>query len=281
MVFLLFIFFFTYNRNNEYNLGLKLLASSDFEQASNVFENLGQYKDSESLYFESIYQQALQIYSTDYLTSIKLFLSLNDYKESNTYVINYRNDIIEQSNDLINQRKLIESQTLVNNALGVLENDTELLRQLSIIDEFKPLNLIEIEPFDEDGNIFFETEYRYYLVSTMDYTPFTDNEGNIYDNGIQVRVGYRFSSIDYIEFDVDGYNKLEGTLILNYEDRDNSKSGYLNIFGDDVLLYKSPGVKRGFLTQKISIDIQSVKILRIEFTGEYSTLSFVEPTLYK
>ena len=182
---------------------------------------------------------------------------------------------------MINQRKLIESQTLVNNALGVLENDTELLRQLSIIDEFKPLNLIEIEPFDEDGNIFFETEYRYYLVSTMDYTPFTDNEGNIYDNGIQVRVGYRFSSIDYIEFDVDGYNKLEGTLILNYEDRDNSKSGYLNIFGDDVLLYKSPGVKRGFLTQKISIDIQSVKILRIEFTGEYSTLSFVEPTLYK
>ena len=46
-------------------------------------------------------------------------------------------------------------------------------------------------------------------------------------------------SESYLEYKVAQYNYLSGTLILNYILRSNTGDGYMRVYGDDVLIYKS------------------------------------------
>ena len=83
------------------------------------------------------------------------------------------------------------------------------------------------------------------------------------------------------EYYVKDFSTFSGIIIMNYEFMTLEYGGYVNIYGDDRLLYSSAEVKKGYIPMSFNIDISNVNILRIEFTGYFKTISIAEPCLIR
>ena len=150
----------------------------------------------------------------------------------------------------------------------------------SFVEEYKPVYLLNMDTYAESGYIHVDTMYSYNtVVSAKDV--YKDNLGNTYSWGMNRRVPNFSMSKSYMEYKVTQYNYLSGTLILNYETRSNTEAGYMRVYGDDVLIYTSPDICKGFEPLYINIDISGVDVIRIEFDGKYQNVSFIEPSLSK
>lgn len=77
-----------------------------------------------------------------------------------------------------------------------------------------------------------------------------------------------------VSYNLDGkYNKVSGTIFVDYYSKDRSNIGYFEAYGDGELIYTSPKMSRNFLPTDISFDVKGVKILEIHLyenkTDEY------------
>lgn len=75
--------------NSKYNKAMKLYNNRNYSEAINVFEELGDYKNSTDMLRDSKYENAVSLYDRkEYKNAIKQFKALNGYRNSKEYVQN-------------------------------------------------------------------------------------------------------------------------------------------------------------------------------------------------
>ena len=166
--------------------------------------------------------------------------------------------------------------TKANNKKG-----KKITKKIYVKVESKEKDLVYFDTYAQSGYICASETYKSYTSGMDSSNKFTDNLGKTYRNGINRRIPNFSLEDSYIEYRVDDYNYLKGVVILNYWSRSSEKEGYMKIFGDGEEIYCTPGVKKGVDPFDVNLDISGIRVLRIEFTGEYSNLSFVEPKVGK
>lgn len=137
--------------------------------------------------------------------------------------------------------------TAAQNKLG--END-RLTAALEKYQGYIPVYLNELEYFDASD--------AFYEDSNM-----VDNYENEYKSGLCMygAVGHGGSVRYYINGQ---YSTFSGACIIKKNQRDSDiNGGYIEIYGDDVLLYTSPRMEPDSMPQNFSIDISGVAFLRI------------------
>ncbi len=157
----------------------------------------------------------------------------------------------------------------------------KITKKIYVKVEPKEKELVYFKTYAESGYIYVGDKYNGYWAGMFDDTMFTDNLGKTYKNGINWRRPNFSISDSYVEYRVDEYNYLKGTIILNYSERSEEKAGYMKLYGDGELIYTSPEVKKGADPFEVNLDISGIRVLRIEFEGQTSNLSFVEPKVGK
>ena len=123
----------------------------------------------------------------------------------------------------------------------------------------------------------------YYAASDQNafiyYDNVRDNLGNIYANGIGGSDGYSKSWQSY--YLNSQFKKMEGIVVLNDETKDQeSDKTYIWIYADDTLIFQSNNVSKGYTSEKISLDLTDVKILRVEIQGK-TMIRLVDCIIYK
>lgn len=92
----------------EYRQAIKLKESEDFNNAIILFEKLGKYKDSVNMLRETTYQLALfYIESGDYENAYEQLQGLGDYKEAKLYLSKYKYVLKEKQYTDFNAKKTI------------------------------------------------------------------------------------------------------------------------------------------------------------------------------
>ena len=189
----------------------------------------------------------------------------------------YKNNVETEAVSILRRSGYSEFTEFVRSKENILFSRSE---SDSFINQYKPVYLLNVDTYAEDGYIYIGTDYAYYTAGNSKDV-YKDNLGNTYSWGINRRVPNYSMSDSYIEYRVTEYNNLSGTLILNYDSRSNTEAGYMRIYGDDALIYTSPAICKGFDPLYINIDISGVDIIRLEIDGFYSNVSFIEPSVSK
>jgi hypothetical protein len=98
------------------------------------------------------------------------------------------------------------------------------------------------------------------------YTLVKDNMGNTYGNGFGGNNGF---GDNFREVNLGGaYKKIQGTIVLNYDNRTQTNDkALMYIHGDGELLYTSPAITAGIEPVSFSVDISGVAVLKITLYG--------------
>lgn len=80
--------------NNSYNSAVTLMESGNYEEANEIFESLGGFKDSQELSKESVYRMASELIEDDRAEeAISVLSSIPDYKDSENLITNLQTEI--------------------------------------------------------------------------------------------------------------------------------------------------------------------------------------------
>lgn len=152
---------------------------------------------------------------------------------------------------------------VITTAQNTLGEDERLTAALEEYQSYIPVYLNELDYFD--GSPFYCVQYR---------DNETDNYGNTYKYALWItqEEGARF----YL---AGNYSTLTGTCAMHDRQRNTSASGYIEIYGDEVLLYTSPTMVSDSQPQDFSIDISNVTFLRIATHGIGSYSGMKPPML--
>lgn len=141
--------------------------------------------------------------------------------------------------------------TAAQNKLG--END-RLTAALEKYQGYIPVYLNELEYFDSTKD----------AGSINIYSNIIDNYENEYQYGINMYNAYRGDTIRY--YLAGEYSTLSGTCaMLKSQRNDDFAGGYIEIYGDDVLLFATSSMLPDSRPQNFSVDISSVAFLSIVF----------------
>lgn len=142
--------------------------------------------------------------------------------------------------------------------------DDEALQQaIDTYQSYMPVYLADLDYFES------------YKGFTRAKENLTDNLGNAHNKPIGVGDSYGYNGPPnvYEVYKLNaGYERMTGCFYLRYINRNDKKSGTLNIYGNDKLLYTSSGMKAGVEPVTFDIDLTGVDLLKVEFdTGrEYA-----------
>lgn len=275
----------------QYNTAKKLFEESNLIDAQKIFIKIKDYSDAKAYLDEigiKLYEEAAEYYEIkDYIECAKIIDRIDTSEEWNDYakaVIlmetvkeENKNNIETEAISILRKNGYNDFASFVRSKESILYTSSEVD---SFVEEYKPMYLMNMDTYAESGYIHVGTEYsRDTGMGTNDV--YKDNLGNTYLWGMNRRAPTFSLSESYMEYKVTQYNYLSGTLILNYVTRSNTDAGYLRVYGDDVLIYTSPDICKGFEPLFINIDISNVDVIRIEFDGEYQNVSFIEPSASK
>lgn len=109
----------------------------------------------------------------------------------------------------------------------------------------------------------------------------TDSLGNNYTDALVFNGGLKNREIEYY---INGkYTSVSGVLAMDHSARENA-SGYIAIYGDDVLLYTSPEITRKTEAFSFNVSMSGVKYLKIQFVrtmDDYANILLADVTLNK
>lgn len=99
------------------------------------------------------------------------------------------------------------------------------------------------------------------------YDMVVDNFGNTYSNGLGGQDAY---NENWAEYKLNKqYSTFTGTVVMNSEYKgESSDITYVNIYGDDILLYTSPLIACGVEPNDFQIDVSSVDVLKVTIQGQ-------------
>lgn len=179
----------------------------------------------------------------------------------------YKNIIIEKSQNALADTGYIDAMAVINEGLSVLDNDSEFLSMLDEYKSYAPLYLSYDDAYSM--NEFLQTDIS-------DNTWLTDNYGTTYtsDRVICNKSSGLFSGEGTIQYYLASqYKTLTGTVYVP----DVSKSlntnsllvtlPYVQVWGDDALLYELNSLVNTDKPVNFNIDISNVEFLVIKIYG--------------
>ena len=183
---------------------------------------------------------------------------------SNKYATDYRDDILTQATMLLHSEGYETVAQLLQSAMTVLPNDSEIANAIVEYEEYAPVYLIE------DIDYLTKTENPSGSGVVIENTSLTDYDGNdifghYHIHNSSVLSWYPAS----ISFDLSGkFKSFSGMLVLPEEYRHTKYSAYISVYGDGNLLYQSSGISAGFHSDTFSVDVDGVSVLRIDMVND-------------
>ena len=165
---------------------------------------------------------------------------------------NYRTSILDQASAAFGEQGYEPAIAKVQEGLTVLTGDEQLTAALAEYQSYIPVLLFDLTMLNGDE------DWAKQISSA------TDNVGNTYTNGYQIRIDTTIWEADERTYILDGkYSKLEGTLALSEGDRNLYGTAGLAFYGDGNLLGYSEMFTSGVKPASFSIDVSGVTDLTI------------------
>ncbi len=186
---------------------------------------------------------------------------------SNKYTTDYRNSVLIQSENLLQNEGYEVALQYIQESLNILPGDIELTNALENIKSYRPVYLIEDIDYLTKSN----SDFGGRLI--VDNDTLIDNEGNTimghYHFHNEMLRNWGLSDHANICFDLSNqYKTFSGTIILPEKHKHTAYSAYISVYGDDKLLYKSSPITAGYHTEDFTIDVSDVSILKIDMVND-------------
>ena len=210
------------------------------QYAEQQWESIKEVEDYEQKY-TAIFQLEEEIGNIEVLRKMKEELDAD-----------YEDYIIAQVNSMLETRNLENAMQLIYAAEKHIAGSTEIQKLKDSIKDYNPVSILDLEPYaigrcdlDED------TEAK-------------DNMGNIYESALE---GY-YENEAYNIYDIGGkYNILTGTVCITKGSIGTRSTGYIKIYGDDILLWEDTNITANTKSYDRSVNVSGVTDLKIEMCG--------------
>lgn len=180
----------------------------------------------------------------------------------------YSQAILKQAEELLNTDSYEKSIECLREAKEFLPNDEAINNKISEYADFQPVYLYDLDYFNSGKKSFKKKE------------SIKLNNSETYEDVFEMTYE------SWEEYQVDSkYNNFSGIVSLSFDDRHTSDnaSDYIEIYGDDVLLYESPRIVGGTEPVSFTVNITGIDKLKIVKAGNYINypLYLVEAKLSK
>lgn len=172
----------------------------------------------------------------------------------NNILQEYRNDILNRAANSFSESGYQDAISVLTEGLSVLPENEEFLKAIDEYKQKRPISLSNLDYYMSGG----EGVFHFRDSST-------DNFGNSHSDIIYILAGFSpTSSIGSQTYRIDKkYNRITGTIFLCINERDTRYSGYIEILGDDVTLFKASDITSGFEPVSFDLDISYVTDLEV------------------
>lgn len=269
-----------YMQNKEYEVALALLNAAkallpeDIELSSAYNSCYATYKDAVCV--SAIAAANEYVSTSDYPSAIA---TLNDAlvtvgnsaeleAKLVTLTSEYKSLIIKKADDIFADTGYIDAIEAINEGLAVLNDDSELLSKIDEYNSHAPVFLAYEDAYAT--NKFLRTEIS-------DYSWLTDNYGTTYvSNRVICNKDWSpFTGEGTIQYYLESqYQTLTGTIYvpdvskgINIESRSVVGLPYVQVWGDDVLLYELNSLSSTDKPVDFSVDISNVEFVIIKIYG--------------
>lgn len=194
--------------------------------------------------------------SLNILEEAKMNSDNNEIIEStlNNILQEYRNDILNRAANSFSESGYQDAISVLTEGLSVLPEDEEFLKAIDEYMQKRPIYLSNLEYYMSGG----EGSFHFRDSST-------DNLGNPHSDIIYILSGFSpTTSTGSQTYRIDKkYNRITGTVFLCIDERDTGYSGYIEILGDGVTLFKAADITSGFEPVSFDLDISYVTDLEV------------------
>lgn len=166
----------------------------------------------------------------------------------------YKNYILSQAANIYSSDGYQSAISVLTDGLSVLGQDEEILVAIDEYQQKKPVYLSNLDYYKSGGEgIFYFSDSK------------TDNFGDEHSDVIYTLAGFSpTTSTSSQTYRINqNYNRITGTVFLSHYDRDTQYSGYIEILGDDISLFKANNITSGFEPTPFDLDISYVTDLEI------------------
>lgn len=166
----------------------------------------------------------------------------------------YESYVINQVNAALNERNLEEAMQLIYAAEKHIPGNAAIQGLKISIKDYNPVSIVDMEP---------------YAIGQFDLgcdKAVADNMGNTYDTAL---TGYMDDDDNqYNIYDIGGkYGVLTGTVCISKRSVGTKCTGYIKIYGDDILLWEDNNISAGTKPYNISVNVSGVTDLKIAMCG--------------
>lgn len=248
-----------YAKNGDYLAALELL--ENYTSDADVKAAYLKYADA---YTNSLLDEAASMVSSgDYPGAIELLKPHTDDKDIETaynkYCKEYETEILAQADTLMAQKDYDGAITLLKQAQKVLPNNSNLSDKISEAESKKPVSLKTIKIINK-SNVWGDWN------DGTPIDPFDNNYSYSHNYIIQCYHNSRpyYDQVEhYAEWRVyENYTSITGTL-APYTSMPENGTSYIQIFGDDQLLYTSPTIGRKTDAFDFEVNITGVDYIKI------------------
>lgn len=169
----------------------------------------------------------------------------------------YKNEILGQMSTIYGTNGYEGIMSLLAEAIKILPDDEDLLREYKLWESRKPILLTEIEEYSKDG-----------VDCNGSSGNNTDNYGTSYLSYIVDSSGY-IGSKHYIEYYLGGeYSIFKASVyVTEHSQGYSTDEAAILIYGDDELLFSYSDISSKDKPKEISVDISGVEFLKIKFSN--------------
>lgn len=256
-------------------------AKSVLMTASNVIGNDSEIEDKLSDVSKKEILATVTVYENEqkYAEAITYIYDNLEIIENNSEILmklsnceqKYREEVIAAAEKSYETEGYQASVKMLKDALNILKEDSILLEQVEKYEGLAPVSLLELSTFysDYDGGM----DGRKKQIQSM-----KDKLGNVYENVLEYTYGSKESRDIYVINKM--YKTFKGTIFVpedrnaNQDDWSYQDPFYFSVYGDDVLLYKSPKMTSKQYPVDFEIDISGVEQLSINWHGGACTWDY-------
>lgn len=266
------------NTQEEYEKAFSLLKAANEEAFQDNLDLQEELLSLQESYEKFLIEQIKSLQNNkDYAGALALISSCNkdllpeenDLDEQKTAIEDaYRQAVLAHAEELLNTDGYEKAIECLRGANEILPNDEAIKNKISEYADYQPVLLYDLDYFNSSTKSFTKKD------------SIKLNNGETYEDVIEM------SYETWEEYKIGSkYNTFSGIVSLSFDNRHTSDdaSDYIEIYGDDVLLYESPRIVGGTEPVSFSINISGVDKLKIVKAGNYINyrLYLVEAKLSK
>ena len=168
----------------------------------------------------------------------------------------YKQAIIAQAYDIYNTSGYASALEVINGALTIIPDDSDLLAEKDAYIACTPVSLKDVEYYDVNRTNWYNSE--------------NDILGNHYDNVLGSYGNNYITDEAYITFDIgQQYNVFGGTFFISEYDKGDYGFVGIRIYGDGALLYQQSGLGSNTKSFDIAVNVTNVTDLKLCLDGAF------------